>query len=104
MVLGQDPQFTALRRDHRALDADWFHRFWNGLRGTQARDLFSTTYACNQPEAVRQAAERHGFDVATLDVIEGRPEYLRVAAPLYLCGFSMNASSTAGNSSHATAV
>jgi SAM-dependent methyltransferase len=63
-----------------------FHDFYNRLRGRQSHDTFPTVYACNTPREIRSVATGAGFHVLALDVIEGRPEYLRLTAPTYLAG------------------
>lgn len=66
---------------------EWFHKFYNRLRGTQSRDIFATTYVCNEENAIATVVRRHGFDMVSLSIIEGRPEYLRIFAPMYFVGF-----------------
>jgi SAM-dependent methyltransferase len=63
-----------------------FHRYINRLRGREGEDTFPTLYRANSPAAVSQLAEQTGFAVETIERIENRPEYLRIAAPLYLVG------------------
>jgi SAM-dependent methyltransferase len=63
-----------------------FHDFYNRLRGRKSQDTFPTLYACNTPKEIESAATAAGFQVLSLDVIEGRPEYLRLTAPTYLAG------------------
>lgn len=65
---------------------DWFHVYYNSLRGTQSRDIFPTTYVCNRLGVMRKTMARHGLQVVRLTAIEGRPEYLRITAPTYLLG------------------
>ncbi len=64
----------------------WFHEFYNGLRGRESHDTFPTTYPCNTKSDIVRLAEDHRFDVAAFDIIEGRPEYLRLNAVMYVCG------------------
>ena len=64
-----------------------FHRFYNRLRGRGASDTFPTLYRCNTTSAVRAHAEACGLEVRRIELHEGRPEYLRISAPTYLCGW-----------------
>jgi SAM-dependent methyltransferase len=64
-----------------------FHRFVNRLRGRPAADTFSTLYRVNSPNAVRRIAERCGLEVEHLELVEGRPEYLRFNALTYVAGW-----------------
>ena len=66
----------------------WFHEFYNRLRGREADDTFPTTYACNSKVAILRAATPIGFRVVYFDMIEGRPEYLRLNPLLYLGGMA----------------
>jgi SAM-dependent methyltransferase len=63
-----------------------FHLWVNSRRGLADRDTFPTVYRANTPDAIRGLAQRNGFSVADLQMIEGRPEYLRPFGPLYLAG------------------
>lgn len=63
-----------------------FHQFVNRLRGRADVDTFPTRYRANSPAAIRRLAEGAGLEVAGLELIEGRPEYLRFSAPTYLLG------------------
>jgi SAM-dependent methyltransferase len=64
-----------------------FHRFYNRLRGRGASDTFPTLYRCNSAHAVRALAATCGLDVRRIELREGRPEYLRISAATYLCGW-----------------
>lgn len=64
-----------------------FHVFINRRRGRRVHDTFPTIYACNTPRVVRRYAHRTGFDVVQIDMWEGRPEYLRMAAVPYSVGY-----------------
>lgn len=64
-----------------------FHRFVNKLRGRATIDTFPTRYRVNTPWQIRKFAIASGFKVENLGQIEGRPEYLRMWAPLYVLGF-----------------
>lgn len=65
----------------------WFHRFYNKLRGRKCIDTFPTFYKCNTRASVVKYAEKAGFLVKRIEFIEGRPEYLRLTALTYLCGY-----------------
>jgi SAM-dependent methyltransferase len=64
-----------------------FHRFYNRLRGRSASDTFPTLYRCNSARAVRALADAAGLEVRRIEFLEGRPEYLRISALTYLCGW-----------------
>ena len=64
-----------------------FHRFFNRLRGRPSADTFPTRYRMNSPAAIRQCAARCGLEVTSIELIEGRPEYLRFNALTYLVGW-----------------
>jgi SAM-dependent methyltransferase len=65
----------------------WFHRFVNNLRGRAPEHTFPTLYRANSPGRARALGEGAGFRVVSVEVIEGRPEYLRLTAPTYLLGW-----------------
>ncbi|MDB4805582.1 class I SAM-dependent methyltransferase [Akkermansiaceae bacterium] len=62
----------------------WFHSFYNKLRGRAEHDTFPTLYRINSRKSVARLAAEGGFEVSSLDLVEGRPEYLRMLAPAYL--------------------
>lgn len=64
-----------------------FHRFYNRLRGREVIDTFPTLYRCNTAAAVRACADAAGLAVRRIEMIEGRPEYLRLTALTYLAGY-----------------
>jgi ubiquinone/menaquinone biosynthesis C-methylase UbiE len=64
-----------------------FHIFINKIRGRQSYDTFPTVYKCNTVETVKEYAHNSGFKVVDFKLWEGRPEYLRIASPLYLLGY-----------------
>jgi SAM-dependent methyltransferase len=64
-----------------------FHRFINRVRGRGVADTFPTRYRINTPAAVRATAERCGLQVTSIELVEGRPEYLRFNALTYLLGW-----------------
>ena len=63
-----------------------FHQFVNRLRGRAVVDTFPTRYRANSLGAVRKLAAAAGFELRTVERIEGRPEYLRITWPTYLLG------------------
>jgi SAM-dependent methyltransferase len=63
-----------------------FHRFYNKLRGLKEDDVFPTRYRANDPNTLYHLARLSGFKVISLNLFEGRPEYLRLFWPSYLCG------------------
>jgi SAM-dependent methyltransferase len=63
-----------------------FHQWYNKRRGRKEVDTFPTLYRANSPRQVRRLAAATGFAVERIDLVEGRPEYLRIAAPAYLAG------------------
>ncbi|MEZ5849063.1 MAG: class I SAM-dependent methyltransferase [Hyphomicrobiaceae bacterium] len=65
-----------------------FHQFVNRLRGRASVDTFPTRYRANTKGDVTRLAREAGLAVAEIERIEGRPEYLRMAAPLYLAGLA----------------
>jgi len=63
-----------------------FHRFYNKLRGVNEHDVFPTKYKANDPRRLHHLAQLSGFEVISISLFEGRPEYLRLFWPTYLCG------------------
>ena len=63
-----------------------FHAFINRLRGRATVDTFPTRYLVNSRRDVCRCGKIAGMVVKELRLVEGRPEYLRIAAPLYLLG------------------
>ena len=63
-----------------------FHKYFNRLRGRAAVDTFPTRYRINSAGAIRRLAPICGYRVASLQFVEGRPEYLRFSALTYLVG------------------
>jgi SAM-dependent methyltransferase len=64
-----------------------FHRFMKSLRGMKSDDVFPTVYRANTPSAIERYASMTAFDVESIALVEGRPEYLRISLPTYLVGF-----------------
>jgi SAM-dependent methyltransferase len=63
-----------------------FHQYINRLRGRADADTFPTFYRANARNDVRRLAEQSGLSVESLELIEGRPEYMRIAWPSYALG------------------
>ena len=65
-----------------------FHRYVNRLRGRAAVDTFPTLYRANTPRQIERLADQAGLVVNGIELVEGRPEYLRMTAPTYLLGLA----------------
>ncbi len=65
---------------------DWFHVFYNKLRGVSADDVFPTRYKVNSKKSFNENAKKAGFSIVEFQLVEGRPEYLRIFAPFYIVG------------------
>ncbi|PLP59636.1 hypothetical protein CYK37_10025 [Mesorhizobium loti] len=63
-----------------------FHRFYNRLRGRASEDTFPTVYKANRPADVEAAARPAGMELTAVELIESRPEYLRITAISYMAG------------------
>jgi SAM-dependent methyltransferase len=63
-----------------------FHQFINKLRGRDSEDTFPTCYLSNSVGQVTALAAKTGLEVADIQHIEGRPEYLRLTFVTYLFG------------------
>lgn len=63
-----------------------FHEFVNRRRGLNDVDTFPTLYRANTYSDVQRLAVASGLKLERLDFIEGRPEYCRMAWPMYLVG------------------
>ncbi|TWT65049.1 class I SAM-dependent methyltransferase [Allorhodopirellula solitaria] len=64
----------------------WFHTKYNRWRGRPTADTFPTQYRINTRHDLYRLASQAGFCVEEFKLVEGRPEYLRIAAPLYAMG------------------
>ncbi len=49
-------------------------------------DTFPVRYKLNTVKVVKKYAESTGFDVLDIQLIEGRPEYLRISVFTYIFG------------------
>jgi len=65
-----------------------FHRWVNERRGREPADTFPTVYRANRPGTIRRLGLEAGFASVHIDMVEGRPEYLRLSAPTYLAGWA----------------
>lgn len=63
-----------------------FHKFINQFRGRNAEDTFHTYYLSNSLMQVAKLARLTGFKTEKIQLIEGRPEYLRFNVLTYLFG------------------
>jgi SAM-dependent methyltransferase len=63
-----------------------FHAWVNSLRGREPEDTFPTRYLANRPSVLRRMGEGAGFAEVVIQMVEGRPEYLRWNAACYLAG------------------
>ena len=63
-----------------------FDQFINRLRGRAEVDTFPTRYRSNSKGDVVRLAAESGFLVEGLELVEGRPEYLRMVWPTYVLG------------------
>lgn len=63
-----------------------FHQLVNRLRGRDEADTFPTRYLANTPGDVKRWAAEAGLVVKRVELIEGRPEYLRWNALTYSIG------------------
>lgn len=64
-----------------------FHRWVVRWRGRAGDDVFPTRYRANSPAAIKRLAATAGLEVVRIELIEGRPEYLRFSTPTYLLGW-----------------
>lgn len=63
-----------------------FHQWINKLRGRESIDTFPTRYLCNSRSQVKSIASAADLTVESIELIEGRPEYLRMNILTYLVG------------------
>jgi SAM-dependent methyltransferase len=63
-----------------------FHRLYNRLRGRDAEDTFPTYYRASSRSQIEALAHGSGLNIEMLELIEGRPEYLRLSPLTYLFG------------------
>lgn len=65
-----------------------FHQWINRKRGRAEADTFPTRYRANSAPKVRQLAASAGFQVERLELVEGRPEYMRLSPVTYAAGIA----------------
>lgn len=70
------------------LTPQFFHEWFNELRGRASQDTFPTLYRANSRRDVRRLAQAAGLEILGLELVEGRPEYLRILAATYLVGLA----------------
>jgi ubiquinone/menaquinone biosynthesis C-methylase UbiE len=63
-----------------------FHKSYNKMRSRNEQDTFATYYRANSKKTIEKLAKSTGFIVEKTELIEGRPEYLRIIWPAYLVG------------------
>ncbi|MFC4726426.1 class I SAM-dependent methyltransferase [Glycocaulis abyssi] len=65
-----------------------FHQWINRKRGRAEADTFPTRYRANSARKVRQLAVATGFKLEQLELVEGRPEYMRLSPVTYAAGIA----------------
>lgn len=65
-----------------------FHQWVNKLRGRDVNNTFPTYYLANCKKDLAKIVKNAGLDIEYLDLIEGRPEYLRGFWTTYLIGIA----------------
>lgn len=65
-----------------------FHRWINRRRGRSEEDTFPTVYRANCRKDIARLATETGFAVDNIELIEGRPEYLRMSPVTYAAGLA----------------
>ena len=63
-----------------------FHQYVNRRRGRAEVDTFPTRYRANTRPDIVRLADKSGLSVERIELIEGRPEYLRMTWLTYLLG------------------
>ena len=63
-----------------------FHRWFNRLRRRKEIDTFPTRYLLNSEVETNVLGANAGFEIKRVELIEGRPEYLRFSVLTYLIG------------------
>ena len=62
----------------------WYHK----LKGRPSEDTFPAFYRLNSRKSVKKYAESAGFEIVEINMIEGRPEYLRFNTIFYFLGIA----------------
>ncbi len=65
-----------------------FHEYYNKLRGRPVEDTFPTMYRANSKRAVSALASTSGLEIEECNLVEGRPEYLRLHPIMYVFGIA----------------
>ncbi|MCY7328502.1 MAG: hypothetical protein LH618_08140 [Saprospiraceae bacterium] len=63
-----------------------FHDFYGRLLGRPSHDTFPTFYRVNTKQKQKYYAEKAGFQIESMQILEARPEYLRFNALTYTVG------------------
>lgn len=63
-----------------------FHQWLNRKRGRLEEDTFPTMYRCNSKRQLLNIASQSGLEVESIDLVEGRPEYMRISGFTYIFG------------------
>lgn len=63
-----------------------FHQWINRKRGRAEADTFPTRYRANSAQKIHMLAASAGFEVEHLELVEGRPEYMRLSPVTYAAG------------------
>jgi len=69
------------------LTPHWFHRAFNRRRGRDFEDIFPTLYLANTVKEFEALAESAELVLQSAQLVEGRPEYLRISSITYLFGW-----------------
>lgn len=64
-----------------------FHKWFNKRRGRDENETFATLYKVNSVEDVKKYAAETGLTVESIELVESRPEYLRIFWVTYLLGW-----------------
>lgn len=86
MFLGKTPNKWHYMPLIARLTPHWFHQWINKWRGRVGEDVFPTRYQANSVSDVEKHAITAGLEVNRIDLIEGRPEYLRMSFLTYIPG------------------
>ncbi len=65
-----------------------FHAWYNAKRGREEADTFKTRYRANDESTLQKLAARSGFRLASIDLIETKPDYLVFHPVLYRTGIA----------------
>lgn len=65
-----------------------FHRMINRRRGREEEDTFPTCYRANSRAQIARLAEAADLELLGTELIESRPEYMRLSVPTYLAGIA----------------